>query len=71
VNYFYIGLARLRCLKNIFAMNEMITLRPIAIRPNVRTHARKDDFVSPSDSPGEGSVVFQHGMRGMNPRRRW
>jgi hypothetical protein len=39
-------------------MNEMITLRPIAIRPNVRTHAKKDDFVSPSDAPGEGKRRF-------------
>jgi hypothetical protein len=39
-------------------MNEMITLRPIAIRPNVRTHAKKDDFVSPSDAPGEGNRRF-------------
>jgi hypothetical protein len=36
----------------------MITLRPNIIRPNVRTHAKKDDFVSPSDAPGEGNRRF-------------
>ena len=36
----------------------MITLRLITIRPNVRTHAKKDDFVSPSDAPGEGKRRF-------------
>ena len=39
-------------------INEMITLRPNIIRPNVRTHAKKDDFVSPSDAPGEGNRRF-------------
>jgi hypothetical protein len=36
----------------------MITLRPNIIRPNVRTYAKKDDFVSPSDAPGEGNRRF-------------
>ena len=32
--------------------------RLITIRPNVRVHATKDDFVAPSDAPGEGKRRF-------------
>jgi hypothetical protein len=36
----------------------MISLRPNIIRPNVRIHAKKNDFVTPSDAPGEGNRRF-------------
>ena len=36
----------------------MMILRPLVIRPNVRLSAKKDDFVAPSDAPGEGKRRF-------------
>tara|TARA_R110001606_G_scaffold248751_1_gene396688 strand:+ start:1018 stop:1290 length:273 start_codon:yes stop_codon:yes gene_type:complete len=32
--------------------------RLITIRPSVRVHAKKDDFVTPADAPGEGKRRF-------------
>ena len=32
--------------------------RLITIRPSVRVRAKKDDFVAPSDAPGEGKRRF-------------
>lgn len=36
----------------------MHVLRPIITRPNVRVSAKKDDFVSPTEAPGEGNRRF-------------
>lgn len=36
----------------------MHVLRPIIARPNVRVSAKKTDFVSPSEAPGEGNRRF-------------
>jgi hypothetical protein len=36
----------------------MHVLRPIATRPNVRVSAKKTDFVSPTEAPGEGNRRF-------------
>lgn len=36
----------------------MITLRPNIIRPSAILRAKKDDFVTPSDAPGEGNRRF-------------
>lgn len=33
----------------------MYTIRPTIMRPRVTTHAKKDDFVAPSEAPGEGN----------------
>jgi hypothetical protein len=32
----------------------MFILRPNLIRPRVAIHAKKDDFVAPTEAPGEG-----------------
>jgi hypothetical protein len=32
--------------------------RLITIRPSVRVHAKKDDFIAPADAPGEGKRRF-------------
>ena len=32
--------------------------RLITIRPSVRVHAKKDDFIAPADAPGEGNRRF-------------
>ena len=32
--------------------------RLITIRPSVRVHAKKDDFITPADAPGEGKRRF-------------
>ena len=32
----------------------MYTIRPTHIRPRVTTHAKKDNFVAPTEAPGEG-----------------
>jgi len=36
--------------------------RLLIVRPSVRVHAKKDDFVAPADAPGEGGGGFQSGM---------
>jgi hypothetical protein len=36
----------------------MHVLRPIIARPNVRVNAKKSDFVSPAEAPGEGNRRF-------------
>ena len=36
----------------------MHVLRPIIARPNVRVSAKKTDFVSPTEAPGEGNRRF-------------
>lgn len=36
----------------------MHVLRPIITRPNVRVSAKKNDFVSPTEAPGEGNRRF-------------
>lgn len=36
----------------------MYVLRPIVARPNVRLNAKKTDFVSPTEAPGEGKRRF-------------
>ena len=36
----------------------MHVLRPIIARPNVRVSAKKSDFVSPTEAPGEGNRRF-------------
>ena len=36
----------------------MFVLRPMIIRPTAILHAKKDDFVAPSDAPGEGNRRF-------------
>lgn len=36
----------------------MHVLRPIITRPNVRASAKKTDFVSPTEAPGEGNRRF-------------
>ena len=36
----------------------MHVLRPIITRPNVRVSAKKTDFVSPAEAPGEGNRRF-------------
>ena len=36
----------------------MHVLRPIITRPNVRVSAKKTDFVSPTEAPGEGNRRF-------------
>jgi hypothetical protein len=36
----------------------MHVLRPIIARPNVRVSAKKSDFVSPAEAPGEGNRRF-------------
>jgi hypothetical protein len=36
----------------------MYVLRPIITRPNVRVSAKKTDFVSPTEAPGEGNRRF-------------
>lgn len=36
----------------------MFVLRPTIIRPTTLLRAKKDDFVAPSDAPGEGSRRF-------------
>ena len=33
----------------------MFVLRPMIIRPTAILRAKKDDFVAPSDAPGEGN----------------
>ena len=32
--------------------------RLLIVRPSVRVHAKKDDFVAPADAPGEGKRRF-------------
>jgi hypothetical protein len=32
----------------------MYTVRPNLIRPRVTLHAKKDDFIAPTEAPGEG-----------------
>ena len=32
--------------------------RLLIVRPSVRVHAKKDDFVAPADAPGEGNRRF-------------
>lgn len=32
----------------------MFVLRPNLVRPRVTTHAKNDDFVAPTEAPGEG-----------------
>ena len=36
----------------------MFILRPNLIRPRVTIHAKKDDFVAPTEAPGEGNRRF-------------
>lgn len=36
----------------------MHVLRPIITRPNARVSAKKTDFVSPTEAPGEGNRRF-------------
>ena len=36
----------------------MFVLRPNLIRPRVTIHAKKDDFVAPTEAPGEGNRRF-------------
>ena len=36
----------------------MHVLRPIIAHPNVRVSAKKTDFVSPTEAPGEGNRRF-------------
>ena len=36
----------------------MFVLRPIISRPRVHVSAKKNDFVSPTEAPGEGSRRF-------------
>ena len=36
----------------------MFILRPMIVRPSAILRAKKDDFVAPSDAPGEGSRRF-------------
>ena len=32
----------------------MFTLKPNIVRPNIRVQAKKNDFVEPAETPGEG-----------------
>ena len=41
----------------MWANTKMLT-RLLSIRPNVRVHAKKDDFATPADAPGEGARRF-------------
>ena len=36
----------------------MIGLKPVIVRPNVRVSAKKNDFVAPTEAPGEGKRRF-------------
>ena len=36
----------------------MFILRPMIVRPSAILRAKKDDFVAPSDAPGEGNRRF-------------
>jgi hypothetical protein len=36
----------------------MYTLRPNLIRPRVTVHAKKEDFIAPTEAPGEGNRRF-------------
>jgi hypothetical protein len=52
----------------------MFTLRPIATRPKVHVRAKKDDFIAPSDAPGEGNRRFpsmDQGPEKVNPIKKW
>lgn len=44
----------------------MHVLRPIIARPNVRVSAKKTDFVSPTEAPGEGNRRFPSMDQGPN-----
>jgi hypothetical protein len=45
----------------------MFILRPNLIRPRVTLHAKKDDFIAPSDAPGEGNKRFPTWDEGDEP----
>lgn len=36
----------------------MYMIRPTLMRPRVVVHAKKDDFIPPTEAPGEGSRRF-------------
>jgi len=36
----------------------MFVLRPITIRPRVHVSAKKEDFITPTEAPGEGNRRF-------------
>jgi hypothetical protein len=53
----------------------MFVLRPITIRPRVHVSAKKDDFIAPTEAPGEGSRRFpsmdQDPEKKMNPIKKF
>ena len=45
----------------------MFVLRPMIIRPTTILRAKKDEFVAPSDAPGEGNRRFPTWDEGDEP----
>jgi hypothetical protein len=53
----------------------MIGLKPVIVRHNVRVNAKKNDFVAPTEAPGEGKRRFpsmdQELKQKMNPIKKF